>query len=132
MNCTNCGNPLKRAVCKICSTDHRDLLYKLADDSQVRRDYKEAYEYMEILKSSTFDEEELNDINRIMAKLDFAQTDLTGNVLKKEKRKTGSLKILKVLFNVLILISLLLIINSIYEHRNTESKFEIIEIESMK
>lgn len=132
MNCTNCGNVLERAICENCNTNHKDLLYKMADDSQVRRDYKEAYEYMEILKKSTSDEEELNDINRIMAKLDFAQTDLTGNVLKKEKRKLGSLKILRVLFNVLILISLLLIINSIYEHENTDSKFEIIEVESIK
>jgi arylamine N-acetyltransferase len=132
MNCTNCGKELERATCENCNTNHKDLLYKLADDSQVRRDYKEAYEYMEILKNSTFDEEELNDINRIMAKLDFAQTDLTGNVLKKEKRKLESLKILRVLFNVLILISLLLIINSIYEHKNTDNKFEIIEVKSIK
>lgn len=131
MNCTNCGFALDSAVCGKCNTNHKELLYKLADDSQVRRDYKEAYEYMELIKRSTTDEEELSDIDRIMAKLDFAQTDLTGNFLGRQKRKMGSLLVLKVVFTTLIIVSLLLIFNSLYRNRSTSNKFEILEIKAI-
>ncbi len=128
MDCTKCGAPLEEAVCGNCSRDHKELLYKLADDAQVRRDYEEASEYMELVKKSTSDTEEINNINRILAKLDFAQTDLTGATLQKNKRLEGSVRVLRFVFTLLVIISLLLITYTIYEENNNSNRFEIIEI----
>lgn len=125
MNCTKCGEDLDKATCSACNTNHKELLYRLADDSQVRREYKEAYVYMEILKNSNNDLEELNRINRIMAKLDFAQTDLTGNTLKNNKRKECAFKFLKITFYILILISLTLIFYNI-SMENASHTFNVI------
>jgi len=126
MNCTNCGEVLENATCSVCNTNHKELLYRLADDSQVRRDYAEAYEYMELLKNSTSNSKELDSINRIMAKLDFAQTDLTGNKLKNQKRKECSFRVLKLIFYILILISLTLIFYNISINSSNHA-FEIIK-----
>ncbi len=121
MDCTKCGAPLEEAVCNNCSRDHKELLYKLADDAQVRRDYKEASEYMNLVKKSTTDIEELNNINRILAKLDFSRTDLTGATLKKNKRLEGSVKLLRFVFTLLVFISLLLITYTVYQEKNNSN-----------
>ena len=52
MNCTKCGVALEEAICKECGANHKNLLYKMADDAQVRRDYDEAMEYYELIKKS--------------------------------------------------------------------------------
>jgi arylamine N-acetyltransferase len=128
MNCTNCGKVLEEAICSRCSRDHRPLLYKLADDAQVRRDYSEAYDYMDLVRKSTTDQEELSSIDRTMAKLGFSQTDLTGNTLKRNKRKVEGLKVLKFVFSLLVVVSIMLIGYYIYENNSTKNKFEIIEV----
>lgn len=114
MNCTKCGMKLKKATCDHCGANHKNLLYKMADDAQTRREYDTAMEYYELIRKSSDSEEELNDISRVMAKLGFSLTDLTGNDLKKENMKNKALKILKTLFVMLIILSTFLIVYKIY------------------
>ncbi len=114
MNCTRCGVELKKAICEECNADHKNLLYKMADDCQTRREYKEAMEYYELIKSSTDSTDELNDISRTMAKLGFSLTDLTGNDLQREKIKGSTLRVLKGIFIGVIMVSLVLIIYKVY------------------
>lgn len=114
MNCTRCGVKLAKAICDECGVNHKNLLYKMADDCQTRREYNQAMEYYELIKNSTDSEDELNDISKTMAKLGFSLTDLTGNELQREKMKESTLRILKTIFTVVIIISLLLIVYKIY------------------
>lgn len=115
MNCTKCGVALEESICKECGANHKNLLYKMADDAQVRRDYEEAMEYYELIKKSLDDEEELRDINRAIAKLGFSLTDLTGKKLGKEKIKKEVFIGLKILFILAIVISVVLIVYSAYK-----------------
>ena len=108
MNCTKCGAELKKAICEECGANHKNLLYKMADDCQTRREYDEA------MRSSTDSEDELNDISKTMAKLGFSLTDLTGSDLQREKIKGSTLRVLKGVFIGLIVVSLVLIIYKIY------------------
>ena len=86
----------------------------MADDCQTRREYHEAMEYYELIRSSTDSEDELNDISKTMAKLGFSLTDLTGSDLQREKIKGSTLRVLKGVFIGLIVVSLVLIIYKIY------------------
>ena len=114
MNCTKCGAELKKAICEECGANHKNLLYKMADDCQTRREYHEAMEYYELIRSSTDSEDELNDISKTMAKLGFSLTDLTGSDLQREKIKGSTLRVLKGVFIGLIVVSLVLIIYKVY------------------
>lgn len=115
MNCTKCGIELQEAICNDCGLNHKYLLYKMADDAQVRRDYVEAMEYYELIKKSTIVEDELKDINRVMAKLEFSLTDLTGKHLRNEKLKKTILISLKLIFIISIVISASLIVYNVYK-----------------
>lgn len=115
MNCTKCGTELQEAICKDCGLNHKYLLYKMADDAQVRRDYLEAMEYYELIKKGTNVDEEIRDINRVMAKLEFSLTDLTGKHLRNEKLKKEILIGLKLIFIISIVISASLIVYNVYK-----------------
>lgn len=82
----------------------------MADEAQIRREYREATEYYELIKKSTEAEDELRDINRVMAKLEFSLTDLTGKHLRNEKLKKNILLGLRIVFIVSIVVSALLLI----------------------
>lgn len=82
----------------------------MADEAQIRREYREATEYYELIKRSTNAEDELRDINRVMAKLEFSLTDLTGEHLRNEKLKKNILLGLKIVFVASIVVSALLLI----------------------
>lgn len=114
MNCTKCGIELGESICKECGANHKYLLYKMADEAQIRREYLEAIEYYELIKKSADSDEELRDINRVMAKLGFSLTDLTGTHLRNKKIKSNVLSSLKVIFIVSIVISTVLIIYNVY------------------
>lgn len=115
MNCTKCGIELKKAICNECETNHKNLLYRMADEAQVRRDYVDAMEYYELIKGSVDSEEELSDIHRAMAKLGFSVTDLTGKSIRNDKIKFNLLVGLKGFFIITAFISAMMIIFSIYK-----------------
>lgn len=115
MNCIKCGNEIKSALCDMCNTNHNNLLHKMADDAQVSRDYNRAIEYYELIINSTEDKDEINDISKTMARLGFALTDLTGNSLRKETWKKGTIYSLRTIFIASIIITLFLIGYNLYK-----------------
>ncbi|WP_134112484.1 hypothetical protein [Hypnocyclicus thermotrophus] len=105
MKCLNCNTEITDIKCNNCGTDLKDYFYKLADDAQVNRRYKEAMKYMLFLQEKIDDEEELNEIEKKIARLEFAMTDLTGKEL--DKKRFNIEKIIKLLAGISLLLLLL-------------------------
>ncbi|MBZ4683594.1 MAG: hypothetical protein PWP46_1179 [Fusobacteriaceae bacterium] len=103
VKCTNCNSEITDLKCNHCGIDLKDYFFKLADEAQVNRRYKEAMKYMLFLQENIEDEEELSEIEKKIARLEFAMTDLTGKEL--DKKRVNIEKIIK----SLALISLILL-----------------------
>lgn len=73
MKCPKCGNEIEKNKCNVCNKTLFDIHLKLSEEAQVERNYEKALENLEKAKENAKNEEEKEDVDKLIRTIQFSR-----------------------------------------------------------